>query len=383
MASDNDDSSRAGSNPSKSSDPEPGGSTGAGASSGAPDASSSARSDESQSVTVSPSKVSKAHTSSASPAKRADDAERARAFAEQSRAENTKRAYRADWRHFRSWCEEREHVALPASTRTVALYLASVADDYELSSLERKLSAISQAHKAADHESPALTADEPLHSVWAGVVRSKGRAKDKVAPTLTEDIRHMVEHLPRTDEGTLTLSASRDRAILLVGFSGALRRSEIVSLTRDDIRFSADGLRLVVRSSKSDQEARGHTKGIRYGSERMTCPVRALRSWLHRAAIDEGPLFRGVDRHGNISDTALTGRSIARIVKRSAKQAGMDPSQYSGHSLRAGFTTQAARSGTPERVIMRHTGHKSERMVREYIREGRLFEDNPTNNLGL
>jgi integrase len=320
----------------------------------------------------------------ASLAKQAEDAERARAFASQSRAENTKRAYRTDWRQFQAWCAERNRQARPATTKTVALFLASVADDYELSSLERKLSAISQAHKAADHESPALTSDEPLHSVWAGVVRSKGRAKEKVAPALTEDIRLMISHLPRSgNDETLTLSASRDRAILLVGFSGALRRSEIVALTTDDIHFSADGLRLVVRSGKSDQEGRGLTKGLRYGSNPTTCPVRALRSWLNRAGIDEGPLFRSIDRHGNIGDGALTGRSVARIVKRSAKRAGMDPSQYSGHSLRAGFTTQAARAGTPERVIMRHTGHKSERMVREYIREGRLFRENPTEDLGL
>ena len=316
--------------------------------------------------------------------KQAEDAERARSFAEQARAENTKRAYRIDWRQFQDWCAERNHAALPASTKTVALYLASISDSYELSSLERKLSAISQAHKAADYESPALTTDEPLHSVWAGIVRSKGRAKDKVAPALTEDIRLMVNHLPRTNEDeTLTLSASRDRAILLIGFSGALRRSEIVALTTDNVSFSADGLRLVVRSSKSDQEGRGLTKGIRYGSDPTTCPVRSLRSWLNRGSIDEGPLFRSIDRHGNIGDSALSGRSVARIVKRSAKRAGMDPSQYSGHSLRAGFTTQAARAGTPERVIMQHTGHKSERMVREYIREGRLFRENPTDDLGL
>ena len=316
--------------------------------------------------------------------KQAEDAKRARSFAEQARAKNTKRAYRADWRQFQDWCSERDHSALPASTKTVALFLASISEAYELSSLERKLSAISQAHKAAEYESPALTTDEPLHSVWSGIVRSKGRSKDKVAPTLTEDVRLMVDHLPRTDnEGTLTLSGSRDRAILLIGFSGALRRSEIVALRMDDISFSADGLRLIVRSSKSDQEGRGLTKGIRYGSNPSTCPVRSLRSWLNRSGIEDGPLFRSIDRHGNIGETALSGRSVARIVKRSAKQAGMDPSQYSGHSLRAGFTTQAARSGTPERVIMRHTGHKSERMVREYIREGRLFRENPTEDLGL
>jgi len=313
-----------------------------------------------------------------------DVAERADAFARKSRAENTKRAYRADWTLFRAWCRDHDLDPLPADDRTVILYLTDVADRYKLSTLERKLTAISQAHKTQGLESPALTSQEPLRSVWAGVARSKTRARDKVAPALTDDIRLMVESLPRSPEtDRLTLAAKRDRALLLVGFAGALRRSELVGLNVSDIGFNADGLRLVVRQSKSDQEGRGHVKGLRYGSKPTTCPVRSLRSWLNAAGIDTGPIFRGVDRHGNVAESALTGRSVALIVKRAADRAGLDADAYSGHSLRAGFTTQAARSGTPERIIMRHTGHKSEKMVREYIREGRLFNDNPTEDLGL
>lgn len=339
------------------------------------------------------------------------DAERARRFAEKARADNTKRAYRADWQAFRRWCNGRGLEALPARPETVAMYVSSVADDYKASTLERKLAAISQAHKAAEVESPALTSKEPLHSVWAGIVRSKTRATDKVAPALTEDIRQMIEHLPREDGpredaansselnsslsntsgpnppgsvSSFTLSALRDRALLLVGFAGALRRSELAGLQVDDVAVTAEGLRLVVRQAKTDQEGRGLVKGIRYGERRLTCPVRSLRDWCRAAAIDAGPIFRGVDRHGNVADLALSGRSVARIVKRAAKRAGLDPSQYSGHSLRAGFTTQAARAGTPERIIQRHTGHKDLRTLRSYIREGELFsEENPTGGLGL
>jgi len=313
-----------------------------------------------------------------------DAAERADAFARKSRAENTKRAYRADWVLFRSWCREHDLDPLPADDQTVILYVTDVADDYKLSTLERKLTSISQAHKTQGLESPALTSNEPLHSVWAGIARTKTRAKDKVAPALTEDIRLMIESLPHDpDTGGLTIAAKRDRAILLVGFAGALRRSEIVGLETSDISFTADGLRLVVRQSKSDQEGHGHTKGLRYGSSPTTCPVRSLRNWMSAAGIDHGPIFRGVDRHGNIADSALTGQSIALIIKRCAARAGLDKDAYSGHSLRAGFTTQAARAGTPERIIMRHTGHKSEKMVREYIREGSLFNENPSGDLGL
>lgn len=313
------------------------------------------------------------------------DTEQAETFAQKSLAENTRRAYKTDWSFFCAWCEDRDLTPLPATQKTVALYVASVSEEYKLSSLERKLSAISQAHNTAGYDSPALVSNEPLHSVWAGIVRSKTRAKNKVAPALTEDIRVMVENLPTTDRSDtqLTLSGLRDRAILLIGFAGALRRSEIVRLTTEDVTFTAEGLRMIIRTSKSDQEGRGHVKGIHYGDEPSTCPVRSLRSWLQTAEIHSGPLFRSIDRWDNISDSALSGQAIANIIKKAARRAGLDPSDYSGHSLRAGFTTQAARSGIPERVIMRHTGHKSQRMVREYIREGRLFNENPTDNLGL
>lgn len=313
------------------------------------------------------------------------DLERAHGFAEKSRAHNTKRAYRADWSLFQEWCKERGVIPLPATPETVSTYIASVAHKYKLSSLERKLSAISQAHKTAGYDSPALSSEEPLHSVWSGIVREKGRSKDKAAPALTEDIRLMIDSLPTKEESSnqLTLSSLRDRAIILIGFTGALRRSEIINLDTGDINFVAEGIRLVVRKSKSDQEGHGHVKGIRYGDKPRTCPVRSIRAWINKAEIEEGPLFRSVDRWGNIGDSRLSGRSVANIVKRAAKDAGLDHDQYSGHSLRAGFTTQAARAGLPERVIMRHTGHESERMVREYIREGQLFEENPTEELGL
>lgn len=314
------------------------------------------------------------------------DAEQARRFVQKSRAENTRRAYRADWQGFHRWCCSREFGALPAAVRTVALYVSSVAGRYKVSTLERKLAAISQVHQMAGFESPALTSREPLHSVWAGIVRSKTRAKDKVAPILTEDIRLMIEALPRIDglQSPLTLAGLRDRALLLIGFAGALRRSEVIGLRVEDVTISAEGMRLAIRRTKTDQEGRGLVKGIRYGTNRSTCPVRSLRDWLQAASIHEGPIFRGVDRHGNVAKEALSGRSVALVVKRSARRAGLDADQYSGHSLRAGFATQAARKGIPERLIQRHTGHRDLQTLREYIHEGELLSDeNPTRVLGL
>ena len=315
------------------------------------------------------------------------------AFAERAKAENTKRAYRADWQCFRSWCAERGLDALPADVRTVTLYIADKAAPSDgnaplkVSTLERRLSAISQAHRMSGLPSPASTREEPLHSVWSGLVRVMGRAKDKVAPALTPDVIAMVEALPTVEltDGSrqLTTAAKRDRALLLVGFSGALRRSELAALTVADLGFGADGMRVRLRRSKADQEGEGATLGLHYGDRPLSCPVRAAQDWIRLFAITDGPVFRGVDRHGNVSNRALDSGSVARILKRAASRAGLDPKAYSGHSLRAGFATQAARAGAHERAIMKHTRHKSEKVLREYIRDGQLFDENPTDSLGL
>ena len=320
-------------------------------------------------------------------------ADAARGFAERAKAENTKRAYRADWRCFRSWCAERGLDALPADPATVALYVADKAAPSDgdaplkVSTLERRLAAISQAHRLSGLPSPASTREEPLHSVWAGLVRTRGRARAKVAPALTPDVVAMVEALPTMEaaDGSrrLTTAGKRDRALLLVGFAGALRRSELAGLEVGDLAFGADGLRVRLRVSKTDQERAGAVLGLHYGDRPLTCPVRATQDWLRHIAITEGPILRGVDRHGNVSGRALGGGSVARIVKRAAGRAGLDPAAYSGHSLRAGFATQAARAGSHERAIMKHTRHKSEKVLREYIRDGQLFDENPTGSLGL
>ena len=320
-------------------------------------------------------------------------AESARQFAERAKSENTKRAYRADWRCFRSWCAERGLDALPADVGTVTLYIADRAAPSDgskalkVSTLERRLSAIAQAHRMSGLPSPASTREEPLHSVWAGLVRVKGRAKAKVAPALTPDVVAMVEALPTVElaDGSrqFTTAAKRDRALLLVGFAGALRRSELAALVVADLGFGADGMRVRLRRSKADQEGAGATLGLHYGDRPLSCPVRAVQDWLRHNAITDGPVFRGVDRHGNVSDRALDSGSVARVVKRAASRAGLDPKAYSGHSLRAGFATQAARAGAHERAIMKHTRHKSEKVLREYIRDGQLFDENPTDSLGL
>jgi integrase len=213
--------------------------------------------------------------------------------------------------------------------------------------------------------------------VMHGIRRSMGIAPHQKAPATVEVVRQMVDGLD-TD-----LQGLRDRALLLVGFAGAFRRSELVALNVEDVAFTREGLIILLRRSKSDQEGEGHKKGLPYGSNPATCPVRALQAWLEAADTNEGPIFRGIHRHGNVKAARLSTRAVALIVKRCAEAAGLDPEAFGGQSLRAGLATSAAAAGVSERVIMQQTGHRSVRMVRRYIREGSLFRENAAAKVGL
>jgi integrase len=214
--------------------------------------------------------------------------------------------------------------------------------------------------------------------VFQGIRRTLGSAPDQKNAAITAEVRAMVETLePGTPLGI------RDRALLLVGFAGAFRRSELVSLDVADLVFNSDGLVVQVRRSKTDQEGIGRKVGLPFGSNPLTCPVRSLRTWLDTAGIVSGPIFRSIDRHANIANTRLTDQSVALVVKRCARAAGLDSERYAGHSLRSGLATAAAMADVSERAIMAQTGHKSLPMVRRYIRDGSLFRRNAAAAVGL
>lgn len=310
-----------------------------------------------------------------------ETARRARDYARKANADNTMRAYRADWADFTTWCRDNEVQALPAAPETVALYITARAagegaQGCKVSTLQRRLSAISRAHRAAGYLGIS-TREEPLHSVWKGIRREHGTAQRGKAPVMTDDIKGMVASLPDTLIGT------RDRALLLLGFSTAFRRSELVSLDVSDAVFTRDGLIVTLRRSKTDQEGAGRKVGIPYISRPDMCPVRALQAWIEASGITEGALFRSINRHGQLHPGRLSDQAVAIVVKRAAAAAGLDPAQVAGHSLRAGHATSAAANGAPERVIMAQTGHKSLNMVRRYIRDGSLFRENSAAFLGL
>ena len=298
-----------------------------------------------------------------------------REFIRASKAENTLRGYQSDWRHFCAWCDGRGLVPLPATAATVAEYIAQCAGRLKVGSIQRRLNAVAEAHKATGLESP--TQSPIVRNTLKGIRRTKGTAPDQKAPALTDDIRAMVE---ARDAGIIGL---RDRALVLLGFAGAFRRSELVGLAVEGCAFGKDGLTVVLRRSKTDQTGEGRKVGIPYGSNPETCPVRTLQAWLETAAIPSGPLFRSINRHGRIQAKGLSGMDVARVVKKLAKRAGLDPANYAGHSLRAGHATSAAIAGASERSIMNQTGHRSVQMVRRYIREGSLFRENSAGKLGL
>lgn len=305
----------------------------------------------------------------------ADVAARAKTYVVEAKAQSTRRAYQADWRDWVAWCDARALSSLPGAPQTVVLYVVDLAERLKVSTIERRLIAISQAHQAAQLEPP--TKSIAVREVMKGIRRVKGTAQHGKAPALTGDIKAMLGMLPPGLLGT------RDRALLLLGFAGAFRRSEIVSLDVADVQITRAGLVVHLRRSKTDQEGAGRSIGIPHGANKATCPVRSLTAWLKAAGITDGAIFRSVNRHGQLQPGRLSPAAVAEVVKRRAAAAGLDPALYAGHSLRAGMATSAAAAGVSERAIMNQTGHKSVAIARRYIREGSLFRENAAASLGL
>ena len=282
----------------------------------------------------------------------------------------TLRVYRAGLRDFVGWCEGMGLPPMPASPVTVAAYATVLADDGKsVSTIEQRMAAIRWAHDAKDLSPP--TASKIVRSTLSGIRRKVGIApKRQAAPATVERVTAMLSHVQ--GDG---IKAIRDRAILLLGFASAMRRSELVALQIEDIETRDDGLLLTVRRSKTDQEGAGVTIAVPRGLSASTCPVQAVSLWIERAGLETGPLFRSVTRHGHIGD-ALSARAVSELVKGAARKAGFD-GDFSGHSLRAGFVTSAAERGVRAEAISDHTRHASVEMVRRYTRKADLFKAHP------
>ena len=270
---------------------------------------------------------------SALPATLRPEIESASEYARAEKAVATRRAYRSDFALFRSWCQAKRVPAVPAAPEAVAAFLAAEADrGAKVATISRRLAAIRYAHKLAGHEPP--TNSEAVKATLRGIRRTAGSAPVRKAPATADKVLAMVA------EAETDLKGLRDRAILLLGFAGAFRRSELVALNVEDLEFCDDGVRVKIRKSKTDQEGLGATIAITRGSN--ACPVEATRQWLKVSGISVGPLFCSITRTGKISDRRLSARAVAELVKTNARRAGFNAADFSGHSLRSGFLTSAA-----------------------------------------
>jgi integrase len=274
----------------------------------------------------------------------------------------TKRAYAADIRRFEEWGG-----SIPTTPDLVASYIAELARTHKAATIARKLASLSKAHRAAGKSDPCKA--EIVKATLRGITRAIGTAQREAKPILKEDLFQMLAQMGDRPKDR------RDKALLLIGFAGAFRRSELVGLDVGDIEHARPGVVITLRKSKTDQQGRGRRIGIPYGRT-IWCPVKHLAEWLDHAGTTDGPIFRSIDRHGHVADQRLSGEAVSIIVKRRAEAAGFDPNLYSGHSLRAGLATSAAMAGASTWKIRQQTGHASDAMLSRYIRDGDMFTNN-------
>jgi len=289
-----------------------------------------------------------------------------RDYMRQALSPSTVKFYGIDLSIFESWCNSMSLQALPAEPATVANFIAHEADrGIKPATLIRRLAAIRMKHEANGHVNPAQ--HKGVKAVMKGIKRTMGTAQDKKAPATAERITSMILHCPDT------ITGKRDRALLLLGFAGALRRSELVALTINDIEYTPEGIKVTIRKSKTDQEGQGQVIAIPNGNGFRIVDV--LTTWLNAANITSGALFRPIKKGGAIQDAALTPRSVATIVKLYAGLAGLTIADFSGHSLRAGFITSGAETGADLFKLMEVSRHTHPKTVMGYVRNAKLFEN--------
>ena len=286
-------------------------------------------------------------------------------FLAAAKAEATRRAYAADWRDFKFWAARNEIDALPATPENVAVYLSSLATTgRKLSTIRRRCAAIAHAHQQAGHDNPA--AHTGVRATLEGIARTIGSAPVKKAALTSQTLERVIRKIP-TD-----LPGLRDRALILIGFAGALRRSELVALDVADVARHPKGIVLTIRKSKTDQAGAGKTKAIPHGKRLK--PVEALDAWLAASKIAAGPLFRGVCAL-KVGPDRLCTTQVARIIKARVRAAGLDSRTFSGHSLRSGFITSAADAGAPLQSIADHAGHEKLDTTLGYVQVADAFRD--------
>jgi len=297
-----------------------------------------------------------------------------------SKANNTVRAYKSDFNDFGLFCSQNGLKSLPSEPKIVSLYLTHLSTkNAKMSTIRRRLVSIGVIHKLKgyylDTKHPSI-----IENIM-GIKRRKGSFQKGKKPLLINDLKKLINVIDQQQNEKIKIL--RDRSIILIGFSGGFRRNEIISIDYDDLDFVSEGLKINLRRSKTDQFGKGTLKGLPYFDNSKYCPVLSLQKWIEISKINSGPLFRRFTKGLNLSVNRLTDQTVALLIKEYLKLAGIDSKNYSGHSLRSGFATSAAESGAEERSIMAMTGHKSTEMVRRYIKEANLFKNNALNKLKI
>ena len=280
-----------------------------------------------------------------------------------SKANNTLRAYQSDFRDFSIFCTKNGFSFMPTQPKIIALYITHLSKSFKFSTLKRRIASISVIHKLKGHY---LDTKHPIiMENLLGIKRTLGSRQKAKKPILINDLKLIIKAI---DEKKI-----RDKALILIGFAGGFRRSELVNILHEDVEFVTEGIKILIKRSKTDQSGEGIIKAIPYFDNQEFCPVLALKHY-----INEKVSKKNEDKVFEMSD-----KSVALIIKKYAQKAGLDPSRYAGHSLRSGFATTAAEFGAEERNIMAMTGHKTTQMVRRYIQEANLFKNNALNKIKL
>ena len=297
-----------------------------------------------------------------------------------SKANNTVRAYKSDFNDFGLFCSQNGFKSLPSEPKIVSLYLTHLSTrDIKMSTLKRRLVSIGVIHKLKGHY---LDTKHPIiiENIM-GIKRRKGSIQKGKKPLLINSLKMIINVIDEYNK--LDIVKLRDRSIILMGFSGGFRRSEIVSLNYDDLDFVSEGLKINLKRSKTDQFGEGSVKGLPSFDNTKYCPVLSLKNWIQVSNINSGPLFRRFSKSSKLLENRLSDQTIALLIKKYLKLAGIENKNFSGHSLRSGFATSAAESGAEERSIMAMTGHKSTEMVRRYIKDANLFKNNALNKIKI
>ena len=296
-----------------------------------------------------------------------------------SKANNTLRAYKSDFKDFSDFCNNHGFKTLPSEPKIVALYLTYLSKKSKISTLRRRLVSISMVHKMKglylDTKHPVIIEN------LLGIKRKKGSIQIGKKPLLINDLKQIIKVI--NEQNNEKIIKLRDIAIMLLGFGGGFRRSELTSINVEDLDFVKEGLKITIKKSKTDQFGEGMIKGLPYSENPNYCPVVNLKKWLDISNIKSGPIFRRFSKGSRLTLNRLSDQTVVLLIKKYLKLAGKENENYSGHSLRSGFATAAADSGADERSIMAMTGHKTTQMVRRYIREANIFKNNALNKVKI